>query len=88
MEVSSTSDPEFSNVAASMTDICFDLVGVEKEKSESRTRECKRALSDATNLEDPGRTTCLEYEEWKEPFCHPRNKIHHLGLSETESKRA
>ncbi|EFJ07791.1 hypothetical protein SELMODRAFT_429470 [Selaginella moellendorffii] len=40
--VSSTSDPEFSNVAASMTDICFDLVGVEKEKSESRTRECKR----------------------------------------------
>ncbi|XP_024530167.1 origin of replication complex subunit 6 [Selaginella moellendorffii] len=66
MEVSSTSDPEFSNVAASMTDICFDLVGVEKEKSESRTRGCKRALSDATNLEDPGRTTCLEYEEWKE----------------------
>ncbi|EFJ07789.1 hypothetical protein SELMODRAFT_429468 [Selaginella moellendorffii] len=40
--VSSTLDPEFSNVAVSMTDICFDLVGVEKEKSESRTRECKR----------------------------------------------
>lgn len=37
MEICGASDPEFSNIIASMNDLCFDLVGMEKEKRDPKT---------------------------------------------------
>ncbi|KAG0589281.1 hypothetical protein M758_1G008400 [Ceratodon purpureus] len=44
MEICGTSDPEFGNIVTSMNDLCFDLVGVEKEKRDPKTIKSNQEL--------------------------------------------
>lgn len=41
------SDSEFSSVAASMNDLCFDIVGISKEKKDPKSVKNNRDLLDA-----------------------------------------
>ncbi|GLJ43363.1 hypothetical protein SUGI_0900840 [Cryptomeria japonica] len=47
IEICGTSDSEFSNVATSMNDLCFDVVGIAKEKKDPRSVKNNRELLDA-----------------------------------------
>lgn len=47
IEICGTSDSEFSSVAASMTDLCFDVVGISKEKKDPKSVKSNRELLDA-----------------------------------------
>ncbi|KAH8938541.1 hypothetical protein BDL97_16G089100 [Sphagnum fallax] len=46
MEICGTSDTEFGNVATSMLDLCFDILGVEKEKRDPKSIQQNRELLD------------------------------------------
>eukprot|EP00250_Pteridium_aquilinum_P006574 c16464_g1_i1 orf=183-1058(+) len=46
IEFCGTSDSEFATVSTSMLDLCFDMVGVHREKKESKSVKCNRDLLD------------------------------------------
>eukprot|EP01018_Ginkgo_biloba_P039800 Gb_23047 [translate_table: standard] len=47
IEICGTSDSEFSSVATSMNDLCFDFVGIAKEKKDPKSVKGNRELLDA-----------------------------------------
>nr|GEU60215.1 origin of replication complex subunit 6 [Tanacetum cinerariifolium] len=47
IELSGSSEDEFSSVSTSMKDICFDVFGVEKEKKDPKSVKGNRDLLDA-----------------------------------------
>ncbi|KAH7277371.1 hypothetical protein KP509_39G047700 [Ceratopteris richardii] len=46
IESCGTSESEFANVSTSMTDLCYDMVGIHKEKKDSKSIKCNRELLD------------------------------------------
>ncbi|KAI5061835.1 hypothetical protein GOP47_0022374 [Adiantum capillus-veneris] len=47
IESCGTSESEFATVSTSMLDLCFDMVGIQKEKKNSKSVKCNRDLLDA-----------------------------------------
>lgn len=47
IESCGTSESEFSTVSTSMLDLCFDMVGIQREKKDSKSVKCNRDLLDA-----------------------------------------
>lgn len=47
MEICGTSDSEFAMVSTSMLDLCFDMVGIQRDKKDSKSVKCNRDLLDA-----------------------------------------
>ncbi|XP_013639403.1 PREDICTED: origin of replication complex subunit 6-like [Brassica oleracea var. oleracea] len=72
VEVCGTSESEFSCVSTSMTDLCFDCVGVSKEKKDAKdvkgNRELLDVLPEKRKLEDGG------YSSDDESSCYKRHK--------------
>ncbi|KAH0864446.1 hypothetical protein HID58_081657 [Brassica napus] len=72
IEVCGTSESEFSCVSTSMTDLCFDCVGVSKEKKDAKDVKGNRELLDVLpgkrRLEDGG------YSSDDESSCYKRHK--------------
>ncbi|KAG7598202.1 Origin recognition complex subunit 6 metazoa/plant [Arabidopsis suecica] len=72
IEVCGTSESEFSCVSTSMTDLCFDCVGISKEKKDAKDMKGNRDLLDVLpgkrRLEDGG------YSSDEESSCYKRHK--------------
>ncbi|CAG7864737.1 hypothetical protein BRARA_I03150 [Brassica rapa] len=72
VEVCGTSESEFSCVSTSMIDLCFDCVGVSKEKKDAKdvkgNRELLDVLPEKRKLEDGG------YSSDDESSCYKRHK--------------
>ncbi|CAH2033852.1 unnamed protein product [Thlaspi arvense] len=72
IEVCGTSESEFSCVSTSMTDLCFDFVGVSKEKKDAKgvkgNRDLLDVLPEKRRLEDGG------YSSDDESSCYKRHK--------------
>ncbi|CAN6881549.1 unnamed protein product [Brassica oleracea] len=72
VEVCGTSESEFSCVSTSMTDLCFDCVGVSKEKKDAKdvkgNRELLDVLPEKRKLVDGG------YSSDDESSCYKRHK--------------
>ncbi|MCO5604395.1 hypothetical protein L7F22_058560 [Adiantum nelumboides] len=47
IESCGTTESEFAMVSTSMLDLCFDMVGIQKEKKDSKSVKCNRDLLDA-----------------------------------------
>lgn len=46
VESCGTSDAEFATVTTSMLDLCFDMIGIQREKKEPKSVKCNRGLLD------------------------------------------
>ncbi|KFK44593.1 hypothetical protein AALP_AA1G278900 [Arabis alpina] len=72
IEVCGTSESEFSCVSTSMMDLCFDCVGISKEKKDAKevkgNRELLDVLPEKRRLEDGG------YSSDDEASCYKRHK--------------
>lgn len=81
IELCGTSESEFSSVATSMKDLCFDLFGIAREKKDSKDVKCHRELLDVLpekrRLEDEGDVSdddSTDVEDDVEVSCYKRLK--------------
>ncbi|XP_010460252.1 PREDICTED: origin of replication complex subunit 6 isoform X1 [Camelina sativa] len=69
IEVCGTSESEFSCVSTSMTDLCFDCVGISKEKKDAKDVKGNRDLLDVLpgkrRLEDGGYSSDEDVYSWQ-----------------------
>uniref|UniRef100_A0A803QNP3 Origin of replication complex subunit 6 n=1 Tax=Cannabis sativa TaxID=3483 RepID=A0A803QNP3_CANSA len=67
IELSGASESEFSSVSASMIDLCFDVLGISKEKKDPRdvkgNRELLDVLPEKRKLEDGGYSSDADEEK-------------------------
>ncbi|KAM5567182.1 origin of replication complex subunit 6 [Rosa sericea] len=74
IELSGTSEAEFSSVSVSMKDLCFDVYGTEKEKKDPKevkgNRELLDVLPEKRKVEDGGYSS----DEGSEPSCYKKRK--------------
>ncbi|KAL3629006.1 Origin of replication complex subunit 6 [Castilleja foliolosa] len=74
IELAGTSESEFSNVCTSMMDLCFDVLGISKEKKDPKkikgNRELLDALPEKRRLEDD---SCSSGDD-EEPSAYKKRK--------------
>ncbi|KAM6570861.1 hypothetical protein CsatA_014941 [Cannabis sativa] len=76
IELSGASESEFSSVSASMIDLCFDVLGISKEKKDPRdvkgNRELLDVLPEKRKLEDGGYSS--DADEGEEGSSYKKHK--------------
>ncbi|XP_047309032.1 origin of replication complex subunit 6-like isoform X2 [Impatiens glandulifera] len=70
IQLCGTSESEFSNVANSMKDLCYDIFGVSKEKDPREMKGNRDALPEKRKLEDGG----FSSDEEEEALCYRKHK--------------
>ncbi|XP_077224758.1 origin of replication complex subunit 6-like [Tasmannia lanceolata] len=93
IELCGTSESEFTSISTSMSDLCFDVFGISKEKKDPRTVKGHRELLDALpgkrRLEDEGDVSeddSVDDEDGLEiPSYKRRKKLEKLAYDEWKS---